>query len=109
MFCWGWLLLYLVFARRRDLLPALPPGVVDAVAAVVEATRSEEGCIEYVMAADPLVAGQLNLFERWESDEYLGVHQKAEHSRTFQRSLRDCGVAGVSIDRYEVSGVTKIL
>ena len=54
-------------------------------------------------------AGQLNLFERWESDEHLGAHQKAEHSRTFQRSLRDCGVAGASVDRYEVSGVTKIL
>ncbi|GIT46063.1 MAG: hypothetical protein Ct9H300mP12_06480 [Acidimicrobiales bacterium] len=33
----------------------------------------------------------------------------ADHSRTFQRSLRDCGMAGVSIDRYEVSGVTKML
>ena len=46
-----------------------------AVAIVVEATRVEEGCLEYVIAADPLVAGQLNLFERWESDEHLGAHR----------------------------------
>ena len=99
----------IVLAGTITFDPECSDDMLAAVAVVVETTRTEEGCLEYVMAADPLVAGQLNLFERWESDEYLGVHQKAEHSRTFQRSLRDCGVAGVSIDRYEVSGVTKIL
>jgi quinol monooxygenase YgiN len=89
--------------------PERSDDMLGAVATVVEATRAEEGCLEYVIAADPLVVGQLNLFERWESDEHLGAHRKADHSRTFQRSLRDCGMAGVSIDRYEVSGVTKML
>ncbi len=89
--------------------PERSDDMLGAVATVVEATRAEEGCLEYVIAADPLVVGQLNLFERWESDEHLGAHRKADYSRTFQRSLRDCGMAGVSIDRYEVSGVTKML
>ena len=101
--------LMIVLAGTITFDPERSDDMLAAVAVVVEATRTEEGCLEYVMAADPLVVGQLNLFERWKSDEHLGAHQKAEHSRTFQRSLRDCGVAGVSIDRYEVSGVTKIL
>ena len=33
----------------------------------------------------------------------------ASHSLTFQKSLGDCGVSGVSIDRYEVASVTKLL
>jgi quinol monooxygenase YgiN len=101
--------LMIVLAGTITFDPERSDDMLAAVAVVVETTRTEEGCLEYVMAADPLVAGQLNLFERWESDEHLGAHQKAEHSRTFQRSLRDCGVAGASVDRYEVSGVTKIL
>ena len=99
----------LVLAGTIAFDPERSDDMLAAVAIVVEATRIEEGCLEYVIAADPLVAGHLNLFERWESAEHLGAHQKADHSRTFQRSLRDCGMAGVSIDRYEVSGVTKML
>jgi quinol monooxygenase YgiN len=99
----------IVLAGTITFDPDRSDDLLAAVAVVVEATRAEEGCLEYVMAADPLVAGQLNLFERWEAEEHLGAHQRADHSRTFQRTLRDCGVAGVSVDRYEVSGVTKIL
>ncbi|MEC7778070.1 MAG: putative quinol monooxygenase [Actinomycetota bacterium] len=76
---------------------------------LMEATRAEEGCLDYVMAADPLIPGLLRLFERWENEEHLGAHMAASHSRTFQKSLGDCGVSGVSIDRYEVASVTKLL
>jgi len=99
----------IILAGTIDFDPAHTDDMLAAVAVVVEATRAEEGCLEYVMAADPLVAGKLNLFERWESDEHLGAHQRADHSRTFQRSLRDCGVAGVSIDRYDGATITKVL
>jgi len=76
---------------------------------LMEATRAEEGCLDYVMTPDPLIPGLLNIFERWEDEEHLGAHMTASHSRTFQKSLRDCGVSGVSMDRYEVASVTKLL
>jgi len=99
----------IVLAGTINFDPDRADDMMAAVAVVVEATRAEEGCIEYVMGADPLVAGQLNLFERWESDGHLGAHQRADHSRTFQRALGGFGVTGVSIDRYEVDSVTKVL
>ena len=80
-----------------------------SAATLMEATRAEEGCLDYVMTADPLIPGLLRLFERWENEEHLEAHMGASHSRTFQQSLRDCGVTGVSIDRYEVASVTKLL
>ena len=55
----------IVLAGTITFDPERSDDMLAAVAVVVEAPRSEEGCIEYVMAADPLVAGQLNLFERW--------------------------------------------
>ncbi len=99
----------IVLAGTITFDPEKADDMMAAVAVVVAATRAEEGCIEYVMAADPLVAGLLNLFERWETDEHLGAHQKADHSRTFQRTLRDCGVTGVSIDRYDGTTATKVV
>ncbi|MBJ30491.1 MAG: antibiotic biosynthesis monooxygenase [Acidimicrobiaceae bacterium] len=99
----------IVLAGTIDFDPAHAEAMMAAVAVVVEATRAEEGCLDYVIGPDPLIAGRLNLFERWEGDEHLGAHRKADHSRTFQRALGECGMAGVSIDRYDGAAVTKIL
>jgi quinol monooxygenase YgiN len=37
-------------------------------------SRQEEGCLEYVLAADPLDPGRAVLSERWESMEHLQRH-----------------------------------
>ncbi len=37
-------------------------------------SREEEGCLEYVMAADPADPGRVVLSERWESAEHLQQH-----------------------------------
>ncbi len=47
------------------------------VAGRVEAmrnSRTEQGCIEYVIAADPVDPGRAVLFERWESQADLDAH-----------------------------------
>lgn len=53
---------------------------------VMERSRSEPGCLEYVFAADPLVPGRVILFERWESQEALDAHLKGVRSRPQQSS-----------------------
>lgn len=37
-------------------------------------SRAEDGCIEYVFAIDPVVAGRVVLSERWESKAQLDAH-----------------------------------
>ncbi len=37
-------------------------------------SRSEAGCLEYVVAPDPLESGRVVLFERWASKEDLAAH-----------------------------------
>jgi quinol monooxygenase YgiN len=37
-------------------------------------SRTEHGCIDYVVSADPLEPGRVYLFERWESKEHLAPH-----------------------------------
>jgi quinol monooxygenase YgiN len=40
----------------------------------ISRSRAEDGCLEYVMAADPVDAGRVVLSERWASPEHLEAH-----------------------------------
>lgn len=40
----------------------------------MRSSRQEEGCLEYVMAADPLDPERVVLSERWESMDHLQQH-----------------------------------
>ena len=40
----------------------------------MQTSRAEHGCIEYVIAADPVDPGRAVLYERWESQADLDAH-----------------------------------
>ena len=67
----------------------------------MELSRAEPGCLEYVMAADPLDPGRVVLFERWESQAALDTHLAV------QRPAPPAGSpapTGASIKIYDVAG-----
>jgi quinol monooxygenase YgiN len=39
--------------------------------AIIRQARSEPGCIDLYLSADPVEEGRINLFEQWESEEHL--------------------------------------
>jgi len=47
---------------------------VEASIEGMRSSRKEEGCLEYVVAADPLDQERAILSERWESMEHLNRH-----------------------------------
>jgi quinol monooxygenase YgiN len=47
---------------------------VEASIEGMSTSRQEEGCLEYVMAADPLDPERVVLSERWESMDHLDQH-----------------------------------
>ena len=47
---------------------------VEASMEGMSSSRQEEGCLEYVMAADPLDSERVVLSERWESMDHLSQH-----------------------------------
>jgi quinol monooxygenase YgiN len=57
---------------------------VETGVAAMRSSREEEGCLEYVIAADPLDPERAVLSERWESMDHLQQHlaeqQKAVRS-----------------------------
>jgi quinol monooxygenase YgiN len=65
---------------------------------MMRTSRSEDGCLEYTFAADPLEPGRVVLFERWESQGVLDAHLAAI-SRTTTVMPRSA-----SITLYDVAG-----
>jgi quinol monooxygenase YgiN len=47
----------------------------------MELSRNEKGCLEYVLAADPVEIDRVILSERWESMEDLAAHAQAVTAR----------------------------
>ncbi len=82
------------------------PGVRDAyLVAAAEATRRARdapGCLEFVQAADPLVADRVVVYERWVSEEQLLAFRSTDPGPT-ATPLPD--IRGAKIIRYEISGV----
>ena len=62
-------------------------------------SRAEGGCIEYVMAPDPVEPGRVVLYERWASQEALDAHLAA-----LPQTPSAVAPAAVSIVVYTVSG-----
>ncbi len=86
-----------------------PAGRDEFVAArrdAMRASRAEQGCLEYTIAADPLEPGRVVLFERWESQDALDAHLAAQRQSSQPTSPPP---TSVSIVVYEVAGERKLV
>jgi quinol monooxygenase YgiN len=61
-------------------------------------SRSEDGCLEYTFAADPLEPDRVILFERWESQASLDAHLAAISATT------SVTPRSASVTLYDVAG-----
>jgi quinol monooxygenase YgiN len=69
-------------------------------------SRAEDGCLEYVLGADPLDPTRVVLSERWESMEQLQQHLKGQASRQAGDRPKP---RSAEIVMYEVASATKLL
>jgi quinol monooxygenase YgiN len=58
------------FEVEPDQRDAFLAGRVDAM----RSTRTEPGCLEYALSADPVDPGRVMLFEHWENQEAFDGH-----------------------------------
>ena len=72
-------------------------------AETMAASRSEAGCITYAFSPDPLDAGRVLLFERWESKAALAGHLAALRERP--RPDDGVEVRESEVRQYEISAV----
>lgn len=91
----------LIVAGHFDVDPAdrdeFLAGRVDAI----RTTRTEGGCLEYVMSADPVDPTRVMLFERWADQAAFDAHMAA-----IQTAPRPGGPSpkGFSVKIYDIAG-----
>jgi quinol monooxygenase YgiN len=82
--------------HRDTLLAGLAPSL--------RRVRTTPGCLDYVVAADPIELERVNIYERWESQAHLDAHL-AEVAQTPPPMPH---VRSVQVMRYEISGSSQL-
>ncbi len=70
--------------RRERYLAACRP--------VIEAARSTPGCVDFHLAADPLDADRINVFEQWENVEAVERFRQAGPDTEMAEAIRSADV-----------------
>lgn len=91
----------LIVAGRGYVDPDHRAALLASLDAPLRRARAEPGCLDYVVAADPVEPGRVNIYERWESEQHLAEHL-AEVARTAP-ALPD--VLDVEVAQYEIRAV----
>lgn len=90
----------LIVAGHFDVDPADRDAFLRSRQDAMRRSRAEAGCVAYVFSADPIEAGRVWLFERWESKEALAAHLAA--MRSAPRPAADPSAPRVSVLSSEV-------
>ncbi len=64
----------LIVAGHFDVDPAERDDFISSKLEAMKSTRTESGCLEYVMSADPVDAARVMLFERWADQTAFDGH-----------------------------------
>ncbi|MEU4693438.1 antibiotic biosynthesis monooxygenase family protein [Actinoplanes sp. NPDC023714] len=90
----------IIIAGELHVAPADRDRYLAAVAGVAEQARAAGGCLDFVQAADPLVEGRINVYERWESDAELEAFRNAGGPE-----IDTPAILGGDVRKYRISAV----
>lgn len=81
--------------------PEQMAAALPAMRKVMEATRVEDGCIEYNYGEDVLDPGLIRVSELWASRAQLDAHMRTPHMAVWQQERNALGLSGRSISVFE--------
>jgi quinol monooxygenase YgiN len=78
-------------------------GYLSGCAAVVGQARSAPGCLNFVISADLLDPGRVNVYERWESQEAVDAFRGSGPS-----DEQADAIVSASVSEYDVSAMRRL-
>jgi quinol monooxygenase YgiN len=73
----------------------------------VKTSQAEDGCIEYVMSADPINPDRVRVFEVWESTEHHRVHMERMMAPRPADAPARIPYQSIDVVYYDVSGTRR--
>jgi quinol monooxygenase YgiN len=74
------------------------------MAAMVEASRAEDGCETYAYAEDALEPGLMHVFEVWRDQAALEAHFQTAHLAAWRAAWPAFGVSNRNLTLYDIAG-----
>lgn len=75
---------------------------------MVEASRREDGCIEYTFAVDVLDSTRLVVFEQWRDQKALDEHRASPHMAEWRQAHTAVGPVERDLSVWEVDEGRKL-
>ncbi|WP_298672693.1 putative quinol monooxygenase [uncultured Sphingomonas sp.] len=98
------LLIVGTFRLSRDRLDRARP----AMAAMIEASRAEDGCLLYAYAEDVLDAGLIHVRELWRDEAALERHFASAHIKAWRAAWPALGIGQRDLVAYEVGAARTV-
>lgn len=96
----------IIIAGALYLRPEDRDAYLAATAEVAVLARSIDGCHDFIQAADPIEAGRINIFERWESDELVERFRAGELTAPQPDTAAEPPpIIDASVHKYRISSV----
>jgi quinol monooxygenase YgiN len=83
--------------------PADRQAYLDGCREAITAARTSDGCLDFHLAADPLEADRINVFERWETVEAVEQFRGSGPSGDQAAAVRDAAVI-----QFEIASSTPL-
>ncbi|MEU8086006.1 antibiotic biosynthesis monooxygenase [Micromonospora sp. NPDC049101] len=90
----------LIIAGSLQVEPATREDYLSGCEEVITQARAAAGCLDFLLAADPLEPGRIHVYERWESAEQLAAFRGSGPSDAQEAAILDADV-----QRYLIAGV----
>ena len=76
--------------------------------AMLNASRAEDGCLEYSYAEDLQVPGLIRVFDLWRDQAAIDAHVKANHMAEWRAAWPEFGVSERRLFAYETTASREI-
>lgn len=81
--------------------PAVVAKALPAVMTLVQATRSEDGCIDYHFSEEIGSPGTIRVFERWTDRAALEKHLQTQHVAQWNKAAEQFDIVRRTLVTYE--------
>ncbi|MET7706932.1 antibiotic biosynthesis monooxygenase [Micromonospora sp. NPDC005413] len=90
----------LIIAGSLRVEPEARDGYLADCAKVIAQARAAAGCLDFLLAADPLEPGRIHVYERWESAEQLAAFRGSGPD-----DVQTTAILDADVHRYVIAGV----
>ena len=93
----------LIIAGTVRVPPAHVEGLRPHMAAMMSATRAEDGCLQYGYAEDVTEPGLIHIFEIWRDQGALDAHFQSPNMATWRAAGASFGLSDRRLFAYEIA------